>query len=119
MIRTTNFIVVKTEDLKQNMPSHFTPKYGYLNPETERMNMRSWGELITDPNYMLGHGGTWDLLIDKVPCKLISLNLSAINGDYEYEAAYKYGIDLIAPFGTVVNWQEAEGLIEQYKIIEE
>ena len=115
MIRTTSFIVIKDEHLKDNMPAHFTEKYGVINPETDRMNMRPWGELIEDKSYQLGHGGIVKIVIDKVPCTLVSLNLSALDGDYEYEAAYKYGIGMVAPFGTVVNFQEAELLINKYK----
>lgn len=118
MIRTTSFIIVKDSDLATNMPSHFTPTYGKFNEETERMNMRTWGELLIDPSYMAGHGGTPTINVDGTTCHIIGLHLSASNGDYEYEAAYKYGVDKIAPFGTVANFQEAEQLLNKYQIKE-
>lgn len=113
MVRTTNFIIIKDADLDNGMPTHFTPKYGKLNPETERMNKRSWGELIVDPNYKSGHGGSPKLNINNVPCTLVGLRLDFLEGDYE--AACEYGQGKEAPFGEVLSWQKAEEILNKYK----
>ncbi len=117
MIRTTNFIVIKEKDLKQNMPSHFTPKYGVFNPDTKRMNMRSWGELIEDESYKHGHGGSPQIDVDEVLCRIVGLRLDFLEGDYE--AACEYGQGKEAPFGEVLSWQKAEELQIKYKINEQ
>jgi hypothetical protein len=115
MIRTTAFIVIREEDLTDKMPSHFTERYGKLNPETERMNMRSWMELINDKSMQLGLGGIVKIDVDGVLCTLVSLNLEATAGDYGYEAAFKYGVGMEYPFGSVLNFQQAEELQNKYK----
>ena len=116
MIRTTNFIVIKEEDLELGMPTHFTSKYGKLNPETERLNKRSWGELIVDSSYKLGHGGSPQIDVDGVLCRIVGLRLDFLEGDYE--AACEYGQGKEAPFGEVLSWQKAEELQIKYKIAE-
>ncbi len=117
MKRTTNFIVIKESDLDEGMPTHFTSKYGKLNPETERLNKRSWRELIVDPSYKLGHGGTPSIEIEGVKCHIVGLRLDFLEGDYE--AACEYGIGKEAPYGEVVSWQKAEELLSEYAINEQ
>lgn len=127
MKRTTNFIIIEDADLDNGMPTHFTPKYGKLNPDTERMNKRSWGELIVEnaiiPNgkggfeeYKLGHGGTPQINIDGTLCHIVGLRLDFLDGDYE--AACEYGQGKDAPFGEVLSWQKAEELLNKYQIKE-
>ena len=118
MKSTTQFIIIKDSDLSSNMPAHFTQRYGVMNPETERMNMRNWAELIADPAYMMDMGATPQISIEGEICHVVALKLSAIEGDFAYDAAFKYGIDKEAPIGQVCNLEEAEQLITNYQITE-
>ena len=90
-----------------------------MNPDTERMNMQSWSELITSPEYTTEYGGTPKISVDGVECYLVALKLSAIEGDFGYDAAFKYGVDKDAPFGQLCNLEEAEELIIKYAIDEQ
>jgi len=119
MRSTTQFLIIKGEDLGQNIPSHFTQRYGKLNPETERMNMQSWSELITSPAYINEFGGTPKISIEGVECYIVALKLSAIEGDFAYDAGFKYGIDKVEPFGQLCNLEEAEQLQIKYLIDEQ
>lgn len=114
-IERHNFILVSDADLSTNMPAHFTPRYGVLNPETERMNMRTWGELIADPAYIQTYGATPKLLIEGVTYNLISIELSPKSGDFAYDAAFKLGENRQAPDGLVLSFSEGKEYYNQYK----
>ena len=114
MLRTTNFILIPVTRMAENMPSHFTSRYGKLNPETERLNMRTWQELIDDESYKHGHGGTTELNINGEAYNLVSIHLCPQMNDYSYEAAFKMGEGKQAPEGLVLNWQEAEDYLQLY-----
>jgi hypothetical protein len=116
MRSTTSFLIVKDEDLGDNMPSHFTSRYGKMNPVTENLNMRTWGELITDKSYMGIFGGTPQINIDGVLCHIVAMKLSPIDNDYSVDGAFKYGIGMVAPFGQLCNEEQAVELLSKYKI---
>ena len=118
MRSTTQFLIIIGEDLGENIPSHFTQRYGKMNPQTERMNMQSWSELITSPEYINEFGGTPKISIEGVECYLVALKLSAIEGDFSYNAAFKYGIEKDAPLGQLCNLEEAQELQKRYPIPE-
>lgn len=111
-----NAILIKKSDLGDNMPSHFTERYGKLNPETGRNNMRSWGELIQDVEYIQTHGAAKTLKIDKTEYLMIALNLFPDMGDFEYDAAYKPGENKTAPDGQVLNMSQMQEFYDKYSI---
>ena len=107
MKRGSNFILVRDIDLNDKMPGHFTSRYGKINPDTERLNARTWGELIADPEYKAGHGGTPVLNYEGENINIIALDLRPILGDFSNDAVYKPGLEKQFPIFTVMNWVEA------------
>ena len=107
MIRTTAFVVIKGSDLINNMPSHFTKEYGRLNPDTERMNMRPWIDMVNDKSLQLGLGGHVTLEIDNVPFSLVSMGLKT-DDDFKYARLV----------GEVLTIEEGKQFYNKHKIQE-
>jgi hypothetical protein len=106
MNRTTNFIVIKVDDIDDLMPEHFNEKYGRYDSDSEVYRPISWSELKNVETYRLGHANTDKYTVDDTEVYLFGIDLEFIKGDFD--AACKYGIGKVAPIGQVMSWQEAK-----------
>ena len=115
ILRGTHIIAVPESGMNDNIPGHFTSRYGVLNEETGNLNQRTWAALIADPSYQQGHGGSPTVVYEGQTLHLVSLHLCPIAGDFTEQAAFKMGLGHAAPVWQVMNWQEAKTFYETYK----